>query len=141
MAYDAGRQRTMVLLFDRVARNPDGTRNTDMWEWSGTTWTTATGAAPAISPIQPMFGVGAGASSGLLLFDGGVQQGMASTWVWQNGQWTRASTGGPPLRNGHAIAYDSARNRVVLFGGFRPGQDFADTWEWNGTQWAQVTPT
>lgn len=138
MAYDAGRQRMVLMLFDRIQRNPDGTRNTDVWEWSGTTWTAVPGTPPSISPIQPMVGLGTG--GGILLFDGGVVQGTASTWILQNAQWTRASTSGPPLRNGHAMAYDSARNRVVLFGGFRPGQDFNDTWEWNGTQWAQITP-
>ena len=74
------------------------------------------------------------------MFDGGVQQGVASTWVWQNSQWARAATTGPSLRNGHAMAYDASRNRVVLFGGFRPGQDFSDTWEWDGTRWSEITP-
>jgi len=138
MAYDRGRQRTMALLFQRTPPNADQTYPTDLWEWTGTAWTAVAGAGPAFSPIQPM--VGLGASGGLLLFDGGVLQGTASTWLWQNAQWTRAGTGGPSIRNGHAMAYDLTRNRVVLFGGFRPGQDFADTWEWNGTSWGQITP-
>jgi hypothetical protein len=96
------------------------------------------GTAPAIIPIQPI--VGLGASGGLLMFDGGVQQGTASTWVWQNSTWSRAATARPSLRNGHALAYDAVRNRVVLFGGFRSGQDFSDTWEWDGTGWTEVTP-
>ena len=138
MAYDIGRQRTMALLFRRSSPNADQTYPTDLWEWTGTAWSAVAGAGPAFSPIQPMVGLGSG--SGLLLFDGGVLQGMASTWIWQNAQWSRVSTGGPPMRNGHALAYDAARNRVVLFGGSRPGQDFSDTWEWNGTAWSQITP-
>jgi len=39
-----------------------------------------------------------------------------------------------------ALAYDAVRNRVVLFGVSRSGQDFSDTWEWNGTAWSQITP-
>jgi hypothetical protein len=138
MAYDAGRQRTMALLFRRTAPNADQTYPTDLWEWTGTAWSAVAGTGPTFSPIQPM--VGLGTSGGLLLFDGGALQGTASTWVWQNAQWSRAATGGPPLRNGHALAYDATRNRVVLFGGFRSGQDFSDTWEWNGTAWSQITP-
>jgi hypothetical protein len=138
MAYDRGRQRTMALLFQRTAPNADQTYPTDLWEWTGTAWVAVAGTGPAFSPIQPM--VGLGATGGLLLFDGGVLQGTASTWIWQNAQWSRASTTGPSLRNGHAMAYDVTRNRVVLFGGFRSGQDFADTWEWDGTRWAQMTP-
>jgi len=130
--------RTMALLFRRTAPNADQTYPTDLWEWTGTAWSVVAGAGPTFSPIQPMVGLSSG--GGLLLFDGGALQGTASTWIWQNVQWSRVSTGGPPLRNGHALAYDAARNRVVLFGGFRPGQDFSDTWEWNGTAWSQITP-
>jgi hypothetical protein len=34
------------------------------------------------------------------------------------------------------MAYDAARQRVVLFG----GQDLGDTWEWDGVSWAQRNP-
>jgi hypothetical protein len=39
----------------------------------------------------------------------------------------------------HALAYDSARGRVVLFGGFGPNA-LADTWEWDGAVWLRRTP-
>ena len=43
--------------------------------------------------------------------------------------------------SGFALAYDSARKRVVLFGGVDPrGQLSSETWEWDGTAWAQRTP-
>ncbi|MCL4211966.1 MAG: hypothetical protein KJZ68_15030, partial [Phycisphaerales bacterium] len=51
--------------------------------------------------------------------------------------WRLASTTGPSARELHAMVYDSARQRVVLFGGnevFR----FGDTWEWNGQSWTRV---
>jgi hypothetical protein len=37
------------------------------------------------------------------------------------------------------LAYDKARDRVVLFGG-RKGwpDDLADTWEWDGVSWRRV---
>ena len=38
------------------------------------------------------------------------------------------------------MAYDAARQRVVLFGGFGGGH-LGDTWEWNGTNWTQLTPS
>jgi hypothetical protein len=38
------------------------------------------------------------------------------------------------------MAYDSARQRIVLFGG--KGSDiFNDTWEWDGTNWTEIIPT
>jgi hypothetical protein len=47
----------------------------------------------------------------------------------------------PAARMGHAMAYDSERDRVVVFGGGVSGcgaADFGDTWEWNGSAWALV---
>jgi hypothetical protein len=50
--------------------------------------------------------------------------------------WTQVANG--PARYGHAMAYDAARQRVVLFGGSSNGTQFGDTWEWNGTSWLQL---
>jgi hypothetical protein len=49
--------------------------------------------------------------------------------------WTQRQDVGPSKRAGHAMAYDSARARVVLFG----GADLRDTWEWDGQIWIQVS--
>jgi hypothetical protein len=38
----------------------------------------------------------------------------------------------------HALAYDSRRERVILFGGSDGTQTFGDTWEWDGTTWRKV---
>ncbi|HEY1089265.1 MAG TPA: kelch repeat-containing protein, partial [Archangium sp.] len=42
-----------------------------------------------------------------------------------------------PGRRAHAMAYDSTRHRVVLFGGAGP---LGDTWEWDGTRWVLRLP-
>ena len=53
--------------------------------------------------------------------------------------WTQVASG-PPRRD-HAMAYDAARQRVVLFGGNNnPTNYLGDTWEWNGTNWTQLAP-
>ena len=38
------------------------------------------------------------------------------------------------------MAYDSARGRVVMFGGYDESGFFADTWEWDGSTWVLQTP-
>ena len=38
------------------------------------------------------------------------------------------------------MAYDAARQRVVLFGGIGSTGYLGDTWEWDGTTWAQKFP-
>ena len=46
--------------------------------------------------------------------------------------WTQREDIGPRARVLHALAYDSARARVVLFGGNALLAPFNDTWEWDG---------
>ncbi len=54
--------------------------------------------------------------------------------------WVLRDPGGlVPGRYGHALVYDSARSRLVLFGGYGGGL-LGDTWEWDGAAWTQRTP-
>ena len=56
------------------------------------------------------------------------------------GDWKKVATDGPVGRYGHSVAYDSARRRVVLFGGFDVANTrLGDTWEWDGSVWTQVS--
>ncbi|PDV99609.1 Kelch repeat-containing protein [Candidatus Chloroploca asiatica] len=45
-----------------------------------------------------------------------------------------------PSRYSHAMVYDAARQRIVLFGGNSGGGVLNDTWEWDGTNWLRITP-
>ncbi len=54
------------------------------------------------------------------------------------GVQARADDQPPPLYSS-ALAYDQARGRVVLFGGYLAGQYSGDTWEWDGAHWARVS--
>ena len=51
----------------------------------------------------------------------------------------------PRAREGHAVAYDSRRGSVVLFGGIPGviGQQLQDLWEWDGgaARWIDRTPS
>jgi hypothetical protein len=38
------------------------------------------------------------------------------------------------------MAFDSARGKVVLFGGDVGGDENDETWEWDGTNWTQLNP-
>ncbi|HLQ38766.1 MAG TPA: kelch repeat-containing protein [Planctomycetota bacterium] len=65
---------------------------------------------------------------------------LDDTWEFDGARWNRImTTTSPPARTGHALAYDSARRRIVLFGGEQSIiSNFADTWEFDGTNWAQM---
>jgi hypothetical protein len=62
----------------------------------------------------------------------------ADTWEWDGGSWTLRSDGGPgepPLRHAHAMAYDPARRKTVLFSGSGAPND---TWELDASGWVRV---
>jgi hypothetical protein len=54
---------------------------------------------------------------------------LRDTWEWDGTQWQEVATAGPEARYRHAMAYDTARMRVVLFGGIG-AEPFSDTWEY-----------
>jgi len=52
------------------------------------------------------------------------------------------SISSPSARADHAMAYDSARAKTVLFGGYDVDDIYSDeTWEWDGTKWEEITPS
>lgn len=55
-------------------------------------------------------------------------------------EWVDRGVGSPLPRYFSAMAYDSIRDRVVVFGGSDQFQDFADLHEWNGTSWTLRRP-
>src|SRR5262252_1416508 len=67
---------------------------------------------------------------------------MAQVWEGNLGRflWTQRSAIGPAPRASHAMAFDSKRGRVVLFGGrsVEGNHFFGDTWEWDGSYWTQL---
>jgi hypothetical protein len=74
---------------------------------------------------------------------GGSKDGvyMNDTWLWDGSRWTRVfPEHSPSTRDAMGMAYDEARERVVLFGGRRPTW-LNDTWEWDGVDWTQVATT
>lgn len=64
------------------------------------------------------------------------------TWEYDGSTWIlRTPATVPDERESHAMAYDSVRNRMVMFGGW----DFnfvklGATWEWDGTDWLDRQP-
>lgn len=66
---------------------------------------------------------------------------LGDTWTWDGVRWAQATSGtAPSPREAMGMAYDTVRQRVVLFGGFGPGGLQDDTWLWDGTTWSEVIP-
>ncbi len=64
---------------------------------------------------------------------------LRDTWLFscQTGQWTQAVVNHDEFRRSTAMAYDSIRNKVVLFGGYNGSTDLGDTWEFMWTPTSQ----
>jgi len=65
---------------------------------------------------------------------------LKDTWEYDGNDWFSITTViSPTARHQHALAYDSQRNVVVLFGGRNEVSTLNDTWEYDGSNWHQVT--
>ena len=115
------------------------TRYGDTWTWSRGAWTevvTSTGPGPldhhATAYDQRR--------RTLIVFGGNTPTGAwpRATWAFDSAGWRIVgdSSSGPPGRAHHAMVYDAARGRIVLFGGLGVDRSYMnDTWAWDGTQW------
>ena len=94
-----------------------------------------------------------GAIASLLWLDGQMKKRLLLSALWlcvasgavaqTAGNWTRRLPESfPPRRSEHSMAFDSARNQTVLFGG-RTEDNLAsnETWIWDGSNWSKRNPT
>ncbi|HMG56559.1 MAG TPA: kelch repeat-containing protein, partial [Kofleriaceae bacterium] len=76
----------------------------------------------------------------IVMFGGRTELGpFADTWMW-DGRWVQAATARmtPPHRFDAALAYDAARDEVVLFGGTDLDRtELGDTWVFDGIAWTE----
>lgn len=141
MAYDSARGR--VVLFG--GHNGSSGLLGDTWEWDGFSWTLmATSGPPARQFTALAYD---SRMRRTVLYGGyggavGTLGALGDTWLWDGAAWKPVSaTNSPSVRSGHAMAYDSARARTVLFGGLAgpTGAELGDTWEFDGAQWLSVS--
>ncbi len=127
MSYDAARG--VTILFGGYDDAYDG----ETWEWDGNSWTLSATTGPSPRTHSAM---AYDAARGVTVLYGGTRTFGSGpvhyddTWEWDGATWTQVTTTGTGPREGHAMAYDSARAATVLFGG--SGGDLrADTWEYS----------
>jgi N-acetylneuraminic acid mutarotase len=124
MAYDLSSGR-VVLFGGNPARD-------DTWAWDGKTWVQIAEFGPPGRENAAM----TGSPAGLILFGGAASQAVfGDSWEFDGKHWTQKQDIGPAARMGQALAFDSVRNRLVMFGGGAGSQGgdppllFRDTWE------------
>ena len=141
IAYDPVRQR--VVMFGGA----DGSSTLgDTWEWNGQAWANVTAVGPSARYASAM--VWDAARNAVVLFGGFFDDGvnyaaLNDLWAWDGTRWTQITPTGaaPSGRSYPSVAYDSARSRLVVFGGF--DNDYVaqqDLWEFDGAAWTQINP-
>jgi hypothetical protein len=138
LAFDLVRSRVVLFGGDPGTGKALG----DTWSWDGSAWTQTSnfGADPCMRAAMVSTDV-------QIAMFGGLDSTSAAptptvfreTWVFDGKRWTHRQDIGPGPRWAHAMAYDSARRTIVLFGGlpiYGKSDDAAladhllgDTWE------------
>jgi hypothetical protein len=143
MTFDAARINTVVFGGEPVA----GDSLRDTWVFDGAEWTQVEDIGP--SPRTRHAATFDSIRQRVVVFGGvqnigGTKTFVNDTWEWDGQSWTQMEANGPGPRSDHVMAFDSIRNRTVLFGGGVAGaggaiQPLGDTWEWNGDNWTEVS--
>lgn len=156
MAFDRGRNRMVLYGGLSPVSYPIGT----LYEYSNETWERDGSAA-----WQPITTQGPGRrvqsamaydeARGVSVLFGGYLCGQSEfcplgnpgggavhytdTWEWDGSIWTqRPAAFVPPFARFHSMTYDSARQRVVMYGGQSEAGIIGSTvFEWDGTNWAE----
>ncbi|HSL29484.1 MAG TPA: hypothetical protein VK900_09820 [Anaerolineales bacterium] len=115
----------------------------ELWGWDGAQWSLI--SADQDGPVWRNWpAVANDTDRDVLVIHGGLQSGedFDETWEWDGQTWTRFEGSGPRAREGALMAYDPARENMILFGGSTPDfQIHGDTWMWDDGTWMQVSDT
>ena len=124
LVYDSHRKRTVLVGGIGLPRLPD------TYEWDGVMWYAVwPGGMPSVRRIA------GGATYDTarrcaVVFGGFDKQLLNETLEYDGRVWTRITSAQTPrARERHQMVYDSARGRVVMFGGSQNG---GETWEYWG---------
>jgi M6 family metalloprotease-like protein len=102
----------------------------DTWLWNGNAWSQL---QPANNPgMRTRHAMVYDEARGQIVLFGGMAGATPvadnQTWVWDGTNWRQMQPAvSPPARFGHAMAYDSALQEVVMFGGYGEYGEMNDT--------------
>lgn len=147
-------QSAAAVVFGGLRPVPTGDMS-DTWQWDGASWSEASSEPSPPARHDHMLSR-CDAAGTLLLFGGlavneaGASLGVADPWTWDGSRWNVISGIGPSARSAGSMAFDEARQEVVLFGGAPSVSPLApvsgppvlgDTWVWSGGVWTQKHPS
>lgn len=129
MFYDPQRER--IVLYGGLSSNGDFP--SDSWEWDGSAWQLF-----ASDPDAP------GGTGVPVVYESARDQIIAvfphwGTYVWGGQGWQqRLPVSETPWRVSAAMAYDTAHELTILYGGTKDNAYQPNTWRFDGTSWEQI---
>ncbi|MBI1824935.1 MAG: hypothetical protein HY287_14520 [Planctomycetes bacterium] len=134
LAFDANRN---VVVLHGGQSATDSSILRDTWEWDGSTWTLRSQSGPPRLEHSLAYD---GSRHVVRLFGGNSGSEVGGTLEWDGFVWRGNLDPGPQGRTELAMASDTDRNVVVLFGGttFVTGS-WGDCWESSGSGWSLRT--
>ena len=151
MVYDPVRRQ--IVLFGGLAAS--GPRENpwvvlgDTWIWNGSSWRKISDGGPEARYAHAMaFDRARGVVvlyGGATMTAAGETRHLEDMWQWDGDRWTEIRLSGSPpgKRYSPGMAFDSARGRMVLYGGLEVKTrnevvTFDDVWEWDGVRWERI---
>ena len=149
IAFDAISNR--ILLFGGF--DPTTTSLDDTWSYDGSNWVQL--APTTTPPARTFHAMTSSLGAGLVMFGGTVdpQSGPNDTWIWDGADWNgipATALGTQPFdRWFPQMCFDTAQNRVLLYGGATPVlvgggftafEEYNDLWQFDGSTWSQLAP-
>ncbi len=136
MVYDAASQQIVLFLSQTQSGN---NATSELWTWNGSNWQKdQSNASPAVIGASLAYDA---ARHDIVLFGGAAVSGHTTaptnaTWTWNGRSWQEQHpANAPSARVGAVMAYDAARQQVVLYGGLTGQGLSSEIWTWNGQTW------
>ena len=142
LTYDAARG--VAVLFG--GDDDLGPYLADTWTWDGREWLNVTPDGDSPIGRHEHAAVYDVANERVVLF-GGLDwswDALGDTWQWNGSEWLDISPsplGDPVGMYNHSMAYDIARDRVVMWSGHYDFTDGESIWEWVNNGWLNVIPS
>lgn len=137
LCYDSLRDRVVLFGGRTLTAQPN-----DTWEFDGTAWQQVTTATAPAGREEMVMTYDAG--RGVTVLFGGLVNAtstlLGDTWEYGGTDWVETTPAvSPTPRYRCAGAYDIARQRVIVYGGYDGTAVLTETVEYSGADWTTVT--
>jgi hypothetical protein len=139
LVYDDGADALVTIGGCGEVAEPCGVILTDVWALVGDTWRELSRSS-VVPPARRHFDGAFDAKRRRIVVFGGYDAAgapLGDTWEWDTdtGNWQERTpmTLNPAPRAGHALYFDPALGKVVLFGGDDGTRALGDLWTWDGS--------